>query len=305
MSNTDDNEVQANDASDPPNWFAPEDPGPHPSWGPFLPMRAQKAIRKLASGNAQHVGLYLSGITPRDGKTFVVQKVLAADTGRHHSTIKAAIKELFALGILSKAKRTMGGFDIVWGKVAYGLTDAAAVGQRAEKMCSSPVKEIRDALRLDLRPAYCARVVARYPEDLAAGSPDVRKLALLTNTGESLILDNLVFLAISQNVIPTGQIVDKTLERWMKRNGDGNFLVKNRHPLQRFSEDVGRIVCRMLAEIQKSSAGTNSATSSNETLVERSTKYSTREIEEHRKIMQQRIAALPKHLRPKFYTDAA
>ena len=308
MSTTAHEQQQLADESVAENWFVGEPVERNPNWGPFLPWRAAKAICRLTQGNTQHIALILAMKTPRDGKWFVVQKKLAIEIGRAHSTVGTAIKELFKLGILIKAKRTMGGFDIVWGKVAYGITESHN-GHQGEltqgENTFSDVKEIRNALRLNLRPAYCTRLVERYPDDLTQGSPEVRRLALLTDSAENLILDNLVFLATSQKVIPTEQIASLALERFMKRKGSNDFLIKQMHPLQRFSQDVGRIVCRMLAEIQKSKDVAEKPTTAPNESSRRALKYSAAEIEEHRKIHAQRMASLPKNLRPKFYTDTA
>ncbi len=127
MSNTARSDEQPIDEPDVSNWYVAESVEPDPSWGPFLPWRAAKAIRKLTRGNVQHIALILAMNTPRDGKSFVVQEHIAEETGRSDKAVRIAFKELVSLAILAKAKRTMGGFDIIWGKVAYGITDADKV----------------------------------------------------------------------------------------------------------------------------------------------------------------------------------
>lgn len=249
----------ANDLCQVPNdaesadWYKPEPVEPHPSWGPFLPWRAARSICKLTRGNTQHIALILAMKTPRDGKWFVVQKDFAAEIGRGAGTVRAAIKELLECNLLIKGKRTMGGFDIVWGKVAYGMTEGKEVNERSltrRENTFSDVKEIRDALRSDLRPVYAACLVARHPNDVAPNSPELRKLALLSDYHEHQIIDNLVFFAISQKEIPVNQIAKVVIDEYMLLKGTNNFLVKARHPLRCLAEDIGRIVCRLLAQLK-------------------------------------------------------
>ncbi len=186
----------------------------------------------------------------------------------------------------------------------------------------SNVQEIRDALRSDLRPVYAACLVERHPTHVAPNSPELRRLALLTDAAERTILDNWVFLASSQKVIPTNGIAKATFEPWMKRNGRDDFLLKARHPLQRFADDVGQMVCRILAEVQgsrKMLEPEKPAAPSDGTHIRPNTCLSEREYQERRNITAQGIAKLPKGLRPvpkglrpvpkglrpKFYSDTA
>ncbi len=251
MSNTPKAQTQADNDADEPNWFEAEIVEPLPNWGPFLPWRAVKAFFPLTRGNTQHIAMVIARITPRDGKVFVVQKDICLESGRGDKTVRAAIKKLHALGILAKAKRTMGGFDCVWGKVAYGLTDDAKVGQRAEKASSQASAALRDSLRQALRPAYVAAICGseQYGFQVRADSPRIAELSALTITAEKRIVENLVYFAMSSRT-PKAPYDNArfVLSRWVSLPGNGGFLLRCGHPLERFAQDASALVCRLLAE---------------------------------------------------------
>lgn len=98
----------------------------------FLPWRVMKWVWTLENGLTQHIAIALAHKTPRNGELFVEQTELATMTRHGRTSVRAAIKELLELGYLLKAKRTMGGFDIVWSMKGYGHTTVDDVGRHAQ-----------------------------------------------------------------------------------------------------------------------------------------------------------------------------
>ena len=218
------------------------------NWGQFNLYRAISAAERLLKGHAQHLAIILAFETMRrrcrNGVIEITHRELAALTGRGKDQIPVAMAECIEVGLLH-GRRIMGGFKYTWGRVAYFPTEAANVVRRDQNDHSDKSIELRDAARRALRPEYLAALNHKY--SIRSDSPMVPPLLALTTSQESTILDNWVYGAEAIGE-PVESIAKKSLAKFFANDGkDGSFLKKAKHPLARFAEDVGLIVCNLVS----------------------------------------------------------
>lgn len=214
------------------------------NWGPFLPWRAVKAIRKLVKGNAQHLAMCLACKTPRSGELKVTHRELVAETGRHKDAVAHAMAECVKAGLFHQ-RRIMGGFKYVWGRVAYFPDDVGAdVGRHGQILCSDSGGSYRDALRRTLVPCYLSKLHGKY--GIRPESPEALKRIGLSAEQHENIIKNLEYGGTSLKITPEA-ITERALLKYMESDGNKEFLKRTRHPLSRFADDVGLIVCNMIS----------------------------------------------------------
>lgn len=219
------------------------------NWGQFNLYRAMDAIRRSVKGQAQHVALLLAHETVRrrckNGVIEITHRELASMSGRAKDTIPVAIAECVEAGLLHQ-RRIRDGFKYTWGRVAYFPSEAHTVGRSAENAHSDNLGELRDAVRRLYRAVYL-EVVLKGRHGIKWDSPKAAKLLRLSHEQESEILDNLVYFVV-ESKLEMDPAIECVFADWAASNGTNNFLFRARHPLARFADDVGTLVCRLLVK---------------------------------------------------------
>lgn len=216
------------------------------NWGPFWPLKAIKAIRKLGlTRDAQHIAIMLAIKTDKTGEIEITHRELVRDTGRSKTAVPKAMAECVKVGLLYQ--RHLGKkncFKYTWGRVAYFPTDVAAVGRHGQISCSESSAALRDALWRRVVPEYLPLLKIKH--GILPDSPKVPDLIRLSEFQRKEILDNLEYGA---KYLGADNIVSRCLTKWFQSDGKngGNFLLRELHPLSRFSEDVSLLVCNLIS----------------------------------------------------------
>jgi hypothetical protein len=94
--------------------------------------------------------------------------------------------------------------------------------------------------------ALCGRYLKIKPN-----SPRAYELGILSTQGEKRIVDNLAYFCEVTNSSMAPDIVAQTAaNKWLKRDGNGGFLVRVNHPLEQFAKDAADIVGLMILDVE-------------------------------------------------------
>jgi hypothetical protein len=207
----------------------------------FKPLSAQKLIRSRLKGTAQHIALALAGMTPPSGRLAITQTDLCSVVGVTDKTLRIALRLVEASGLLT-VRRTLGASVYRWMPTAYADLKRSVLGPESDTSgegagSADGGSVAPSVVRRVVLDQYLRRREERYriPASIPARIGQASWPALEAR-----------FVLLAQLAQRDGETVELALERvvrvglgqWFARPGHNDFLVRQRHPLDRLVDDL-------------------------------------------------------------------